>query len=120
MLAVVVLPLLAAAQVAPSPAYLSCRIASPSGNNAVTLDVTLDEKSGTASYVYRETGYALNDLPATFTAASVRWERTDLGPIRYVVGRVDLRIQETWYNGNIPSLVRTGTCEIAGPAKRKF
>jgi hypothetical protein len=104
-----------ASEASAAPVYLDCPIASPSGRNAVHLDLTLNEDAGTVGVLYRETGKSVQGLTATFTPDDVSWARPDadgLGRTEWHVSRTSLAISETMYIGANPMIARTGTCEV--------
>ena len=105
-----------------SPAFaapvvdLTCRVAGPNGGSATDLDITLNEATGTASYVVKTTG-ALFTQRAQFTPFVVTIGDRD-GVI--VIDRRTLEIRDgVMFNGEL-RVFRSGTCEIAKPADRKF
>lgn len=95
------------------PVYLECSLASPSGANAVTLDVTLNENQGTVGFVVRETGHTKQGLGAIFTASSVTWRNTSMSTLE--VNRTTLKIVETFTTTS-----RTGMCRVLDLNNRKF
>jgi hypothetical protein len=105
-----------------TPVYLLCPISSEDGKNAVNIDLTLNEETGTASYFVKETGSSVANVPAAFTPTVVSWERTLVPHVtmRHSVDRTTLTYQEVIYVASKPTDSRTGTCVISKIKQRKF
>jgi len=105
---------------AAEPVYLVCSLANAKGEGRVTLDVTVNEDTGRAGFAFRETGWSVQGLNATFTPTAVTWG-TKNGAIvlQYSIDRTSLHMVERSVIIGTSS-DRTGKCELAPKIDRQF
>jgi hypothetical protein len=101
--------------------YLFCNLSSESGGSKITVDVNLNEDSSLVGYYIRETGYSLQNIPATFTPREVMFSKkgTPYGLTVFRIDRVTMDYsEESILQGQ--SWWRRGSCKIDESAERKF
>lgn len=103
------------------PIYLECGLMSETGEDAVILDVNLDEEARTAGFVIRRTGWSPQGMTAIFTPTEVSFsppQRTNTKTI-YLINRVTLDFSEENRMAG-QSFWRRGKCRLSPKIERQF